>query len=161
MTTPPSHIDEAYKLDAGALVDLFELRLRDQTTIVRFKNNDTVTWQGVEWEGAACRLTGDKRSANEEESRPRLVLVNPAGVFNKPAREGKLERATVVRKRVLRSNLDADVNLFEQRMWYVARVPEWITNQTITLELRSMIDGPNFQLPVRMYTPPEFPTVTL
>ena len=162
MTTfPVSHLREAQKLTADVTVDLFQISLVTAPLVFRFKNNDTKTWQGVVYEGIACQMPGDRRSSDDEEGRPTLRVMNPAGIFNKPAIDGMLDRAIVTRKTVLREHLDGDVNIFVQRMWYVERVKELISGQVLGLELRAMTDLPNFQLPVRQFIPPDFPTVSL
>lgn len=161
MSYPIEHLQEAQKLTADAEVDLFTITLVSAPLVFRFKNNDTVTWQGYVYEGMGCSMPGDRRSADEEEGRPTLRVMNPAGIFNKPAMDGMLDRAIITRKTVLREHLDANVNIFIQRMWYVERVKELISGQVLGLELRSMTDLPNFQLPVRQFIPPEFPTVSL
>ena len=161
MSVPTSHIEEAEKLTADALVDLYTMALVDGVTVFRFKNNDTVTWQGNVYEGLACKLSGDARSADGEEQRASLSIMNPLGIFNMPAIAGDLDMAVLTRKRLLREHVDDNVNIFQQRMWYVGQVKDLISGQSITFQLRNMTEGPNFQIPVRMYTPPEFPLVTL
>lgn len=161
MSTPVSHIAESQKLTADALVDLYQITLKDSPTVFRFKNDNTVTWRGNEYEGMACKLSGDSRTADGEESRASLQILNPLGIFNLPAMAGDLDLAVMIRKRVLRQHIDSNTNIFEQRMWYVGRVRELISGQSITLELRNMTEGANFQIPVRMYIPPEFPLVSL
>lgn len=160
-SVPLTHIQESQKLTADAQIDLYQITLKDSPTIFRFKNNDTVTWRGNLYEGMACRLQGDTRLADGEESRASLQVMNPFGIFNMPALVGDLDLATVVRKRVLRQHLDGNVNIFEQRMWYVGRISELISGQSITLELRNVTEGPAYQIPVRMYIPPQFPLVSL
>jgi lambda family phage minor tail protein L len=160
-TAPVSHKQEAQKLTADALVDLFTVTLKNVPVVFRFKDGDEVTWMGQKFEGMACQLSGDNRSADGEESRPRLKVMNPLGIFNKAAVKGQLDLAVVKRQRVLRRNIDNNVNIFEQRMWFVGRIPELISGQAISFDLRNMTEGANFQIPVRMYTPPEFPMVTL
>lgn len=162
MSAPLDHLYEGEKLTADALVDLFQITLRDRQTIFRFRDGPSTTWQGHVYEGLACLLSGDERTAEGEESRPNLRLLNPVGVFNKPIREGLVERAIVIRRRLLRQHVENDVNIFEQRMWYVGRIRELISGQSLTLELRNMSEGPNYQIPVRMYTPDAgFPFVSL
>jgi len=159
---PLTHIQESQKLTAAdAQVDLYQITLKNKPVTFRFKNNDTVLWRGNEYEGLACQLTGDTRLADGEESRSSLRIMNPFGVFNMPARAGDLDLAIVTRKRVLRQHIDSNANIFEQRMWYVGRVVDLVAGQSISLELRNMTEGPGFQIPVRMYIPPEFPMVSL
>jgi len=162
MSAPYSHLVESQKLtDADAPIDLFQITLKNQPVVFRFKNNNTVTWRGFEYEGMACSLQGDTRLADGEESRSTLRVMNPFGIFNHPAMAGDLDLAVVIRKRVLGKHIESNTNIFEQRMWYVGRVAELISGQSISLELRNMTEGPGYQIPVRMYIPPEFPLVSL
>lgn len=161
MTTPQSHLEEGRKLTADAEVDFYTLILVGGTTLARFTNGATLTWQGLVYDALSISMTGDHRSADDEESRPMLRLMNPAGIFNKPALEGQLDRATIRRRRVLRTHAETNVNIYVQRMWYVERVKELISGEYVGLELRPMTDGPNFQIPYRKYMPPTFPTVSL
>lgn len=159
--TPVTHLEEAQKLTADALVDLYTVILKSDPIIFRFKADDTVSWQGQTYEGMACRMTGDSRSSDGEESRPTLQVMNPLGIFNSAAVQGKLDLATVIRRRALRQHVLDNVGIYEQRMWYVGRIRELISGQSITFELRNMTEGANFQIPCRMYIPPEFPMVSL
>jgi phage-related protein len=163
MTTnaPVSHLEEAQKLTAEALVDLYTITLKNLPVVFRFKNDDTVTWRGNIYEGMAARMSGDNRSADGEESRPVLQIMNPLGIFNAAAVKGQLDLAIVKRQRVLGKHVTGNVNIFDQRMWRVGRVRELISGQSISLELRNMTEGANFQIPARQFTPPEFPMVTL
>lgn len=160
-TAPTSHLEEAQKLEADALVDLYELYLKTSTTVLRFKNENSVTWGGKLYEGMAVKLSGDARTADAEETRATMRVMNPEGIFNAFAFDGKLDMATLIRKRVLRQHIDGNVQIFQQRMWYISRITEVITNQSLTVELRNMSEGPVFMIPARMFIPPEFPTVSL
>lgn len=161
MTAPVSHVIESQKLTADALVDLYQINLKNSATVFRFKADNTVTWRGNVFEGMACELSGDTRSAEGEESRAQLRVMNPVGIFNAPAMSGALDLAVLTRKRILRNHMESNLNIFEQRMWYVGRIIELISGQSISFELRNMTEGANFQIPVRMYIPPEFPLVSL
>lgn len=158
---PVSHKQEAQKLTADALVDLYTITLKNLPVVFRFKNDNEVTWMGLKFEGMACRMTGDSRTADGEESRPMIQIMNPLGVFNSAAVKGQLDQAIVKRQRVLGRHITGNVNIFDQRMWYVGRVRELISGQSISFDLRNMTEGANFQIPARMFTPPEFPMVTL
>lgn len=160
-TAPVSHLEEAQKLTADALIDLYTITLKNLSVVFRFKNDDTVTWRGNQYEGMACRMSGDNRTADGEESRPVLQVMNPLGIFNSAAVKGQLDLATVKRQRVLGRHITGNVNIFDQRMWRVGRVRELISGQSISLELRNMTEGANFQIPARQFTPPDFPFVTL
>lgn len=161
MTAPLTHLQESQKLTADALVDLFIIDLKNDPVTLRFKTDNTVTWLGDTYEGVACQLTGDTRTAEGEEPRPSLVVMNPFGVWNDAAIRDQLDLALVTRRRVLRAHLEGNVAIYQQHRWYVSRVRDLISGQSITFELRALTEGPNFQIPVRQYMPPEFPFVTL
>lgn len=162
VNAPSSHLTEATKMVADAAIDLFECRLKTTpATIVYFYDGPPVVWQGKTFDQVAVRLDGDKRAAEGAEARPTLTVINPLGVFNQFAFDGVFDYATVIRYRVLKSDLNANLNVFQRRMWYVARVQQVLANQGLTLELRNMSEGANFMIPVRMFMPPEFPLVTL
>jgi phage-related protein len=158
---PVSHKQEAQKLTADAEIDLFTVTLKNLDVVFRFKNDNDVTWLGKKFEGMASRMTGDTQSADGEESRPTLQIMNPLGIFNAAAVKGQLDQAVVRRQRVLQKHVTNNTNIFTQRMWRISRVRELISGQSITFELRNMTEGANFQIPVRMFTPPEFPMVSL
>lgn len=161
MAAPESHLIEAQKLTADAEVSLFELYLPHERIYFRFKDNDAATWQGNTYESMPCDLSGEAMSAEDQEARPTLRVLNPAGIFNEPAFQGRLYRGLLTRYQVLRSHLDSNTNIFVRRMWFIERPKEIISGQYITFELRNMTEGPNYQIPVRQYIPPEFPLVTM
>lgn len=161
MTTSTSHRTESLSLQPDGLVDLWQITLRGNVGILRIKDNETVTWQGQVWESMSIQLQGDQQSADGEDARPKLSIVNPFGLFTPHVLSGVLEYSIVVRKRVLYQNIINDVNVYEQRMWKVCRIPQFISGQSITMELMSMTEGPAFQVPVRSYVPPVFPSVSL
>lgn len=158
--TAQTLLEDAQKLTGDGIVMLYQLTLKNGT-IFRFKNNDTVTWQGSVWNGIPCQMTGEQRNADDEQSRPALSIANPEGIFSKAAFDGLLESGIVRRREILRKHLDANLDITVDRMWYVGRVPELVRGKALTLELRNMTDGPNFKLPIRQYLPPEFPVVSL
>jgi phage-related protein len=157
---PDEQIADASKLTADGIVELFHIILQDGSHLY-LKADDTVTWQGHTWEGIGIKMGGISNSSDAGEvSRPQLVVANPAGAFSSFVVTKKLDRAEVMRLRVLRTHILANQNIFSQQSWKVMRVLS-LNRQTIAVELRGQMDGPNFMTPARMYMPPEFPTVTL
>jgi lambda family phage minor tail protein L len=154
-----THAEDRVKLEADGIVDLFKIELRTGG-VLRLKNNDDATWQGFTWEGVAINLSGVHSSSDGEMSRPTLVLANPQGVLSQYIINGYLEKSVVKRIRVLRQNLDGNVNLFDQQSWFISRVAS-INRANVRFELRNPIDGPNFLCPYRMFLPPDFPAVSL
>lgn len=160
-TAPVSHLQEAQKLTADAACDLYRLYIPSLAIYFHFWDGPEVEWQGDTYEFLPCQMTGDRMSADGQESRPTLRWANPEGMFNEHAFTGKLDKAIVTRRRVLKAHLDADTNIYQQRIWYVGRVREVIAGQSVAVELRNMTDGPSFQIPVRRFIPPAFPVVQL
>lgn len=162
MTAPQEHIDEAKKLTQDSLVNLFEIRLHGTSTILRIKDFEPLRWQGVYWNGnIPISLKGATRSADTAEVRPTLSIMDIHKLFAASVFDGSIDYSVVVRKRVLYQNLLDDVNIYEQRMWYIARCTQMIAGQAMTFELRNMTEGPAFMIPVRQFNPPEFPLVSL
>jgi phage-related protein len=162
MTAPLSHLTEAQALSADGLVELFELQLLGSSTRVYFINGPSVTWQGKIFQSLACKLTGESLSATEQKARPTLVVMNPAGAFNTFAFGGVFEGSTVVHRRALYQHVVQDVNLAATRYWRISRVFGVVSGQSISFELRSVADGPNFTIPARKYMPDDgFPFVTV
>jgi phage-related protein len=158
--TDNSLLEEAQDLQPNGVLDLFEIKLRNNT-LFRFRNGPELTWQGMFFNQWPCKMSGDVRTAEEEEPRPTLVVANPEGAFTKVVFEGLVENAIVRRYQVLRRHADADLPISVDRMWRVGRIPQLIRGKSITLELKNLTEGPNFKLPVRIMQPPEFPFVSL
>jgi len=159
MSTNAQHNIDRVKLTSEAIVELFRLELIGGGTIF-LKNDNTVTWQGHTWEGLALNVTGYSNNSDQELSRPTLSIANPEGILSQYIISGAMEKAIVKRIRVLKSNLDSNLNIFEQHSWYISRVIV-INKAVISFELRNPVDGPQFQLPPRKFLPPEYPAVRL
>lgn len=161
MTIPAEQVVESFKLSPDSLVNLYEVRLRNNAGIIRLKDFETLSWQNLTWESCPIMLSGDDRRSDGEEARPKLSVVNPYGRFTQFVLAGILEYSIVIRKQVLYQHLLSNSNIYNQRMWRIGRVVQFISGQSITLELRAMSEGPNFQIPARQFLPPQFPLVTL
>lgn len=158
---PIEHLTESQKLTADAYVNLYEIQLKTEPVILRLSDSVTRTWQGQNWEMFGVAISGEKRSADGEETRPQLQFINPEGVFSTLVRQRLLDRATIIRYRVLRSHYENDVQIYQRRMWYISRIANVTAGQSITAELRVMTEGPNSRIPARQFIPPEFPMVRL
>lgn len=157
---PLTHMQEANKLEADGVVELFQIVLVDNETTLYLKNNNDAVWQGNTYEGTAIGLDGVARSANDERSRPSLKIVNPQGIYSKLIDEGLMDGATVSRIRVLKTHLDDDIGIYTRQSWRVHRTVS-MTNEYAIFELRDRLDGQFFQIPGRMFLPPEFGQVSL
>jgi lambda family phage minor tail protein L len=161
MATPLTHVEESLKLTADALVDVFELHIKNSETVIMFTNHPDITWRGNDYDQVGCSLSGSSRSSDAEESRPTLTIQDLGGVFTPFIKAKTLDYATLVRKRVLRKHLEANLAISQTRMWLISRPKEWVPGEAISFELRNMTEGANFMIPVRQYYPPEFPFVRI
>jgi lambda family phage minor tail protein L len=157
---PVEHLQESLKLEGDAFVDLWEIRMKTTPLTYCFWNGPTKTWQGKQYEGLPCQLTGDTRSTDGQSARPTLMVYNPEKIFGVFAAEGYFDLAEVIRKRVMQQHFLTNVNLFEQRVWICAR-PSGVTSGSLQLELRSPTDMPAWKTPRRTFSPPEYPFVSL
>jgi hypothetical protein len=161
---PLQQLQDGQLLTSDALVDLFQVTLvgAPSPTVVRFTAAPSVTWQGNFYQLMACKLSGVQRSTSGQLARPTLTVLNPAGIFNAPALAGYFEGAQFIQYRVLYQHVVQDVAIFRQLIWRVSRVFGIIAGQSISFELRTISDGPQFVIPARKYMPDAgFPFVTL
>lgn len=158
MSLPQEHIDDAHKLQGDGKVYLYEIQTTEGTLFL--KANDTVTWQGTLWAGTAIQLDAVSQNSDGQKSRPTLTMANPGGVYSAMAHRLAFDNCKVIERAVLRTHIDSDVNIFQQRQW-AGRLITGLNRISLTMQLRESLDGPRFLLPARMYTPPNFPSVTV
>lgn len=168
MTVPASHVDEGLKLTAEGEVVFYEIALKNVpnggTAVVRFRDGpmgQTTQWNGKTWDHMACQFSGYQRSAEEEKNRPTLRLMNPLGIFNDAAFNKRFDGSVLQKFTVLRRHVEANTPISNNEIWFIGRVKDLITGQSISFELRALSDGPDQLIPARMFIPPEFPFVTL
>lgn len=160
MTNVPDTMQQdAFELDAKAEVTLFKLVLSDNTTFYMSPKRE-YTWQGNLYEEIACHMTKFRRQADGEVSRPKFTIVNPSGIFTSAVHTGLLETAQVTRHKILKEDLDADLNKALSHTMRITQVRS-VDRKMIVCECRGALDGPNFKLPRRAYYPPEYPFVSL
>jgi phage-related protein len=156
---PESHLVEGQKLEADGEVLLFEIQLVSGS-VIRLKANDDVTYLGHLYEGMAIQLGGDGQSADSELNRPKLTIVNPEGAFSPAIDRGDLNKATVIRRRVLYADLIANRSVYQESSWTLSRVVA-LNKQGASFELRGTGDQQFFVIPARQFVPPEFSQVSL
>lgn len=156
---PQSHRENNEKLVSDGYVHLFEIKLRNGEYLY-FKENNTVEWQGKTWTGLPLAFEGYSSASGESLSRPTLSIANLEGSFSPFIRDGILLRSTITRYSVLYQDILNDRNIYQKKVWVAWNVPQ-LTRDMLQLELRNPMDGVNFDVPARMYLPPEFPSVTL
>ena len=160
-TVPAEHVVDAQKLiGADGFVELLEIKLSKGGGTFRIKDNGEGLWQGDKYEYYPFSIGGVEYKSSEEESKPTLRLANPDHLFTRSIDDGYLEKAVITRYRILKDNFDNDRNIKEQRRWYIRRITEVATTHIIA-EMSSLVDGPNYIVPARMYIPPEYPVVSL
>ena len=159
MTIPFELVAQTQELQLQDQVDLFEITFVSGGRAY-IKNGVEVTWQGNPYESMHCQLSGFSKSAGEEISRPKFQFVQLDGVFSPLVHAGELDGATLVRKRVLKEHLEADINIKQENKWIISRVAT-LLDEGISVELRSFADGPNATIPARSFTPPDFPIMSL
>ncbi|GBU16867.1 MULTISPECIES: hypothetical protein [Methylobacterium] len=169
MPVPSSHVDEGLKLTADGEVVFFEIALKNvpngATAVIRFRDGpqgQTTTWNGKVWDHLPCQMSGFTRSSEEERNRPTLQLVNPLGIFNDAAFAGRFDSAILQKFTVLRDHVERGLPIANNEIWFIGRVMDLISGQSISFELRALSDVPDQLIPARMFTPGDgFPFVTL
>jgi lambda family phage minor tail protein L len=161
LTTPTTHLVDSQKLSGDAYLELFEVTLNNASKLY-LCNSKPRTWKGQAYEFIPIKLDSVQRSADSEMSRPKAVLANPDGIFSAAVSAGTLDNAVIKRFRLLEEDLLANPNTdnYRYQTWRVRRVMT-LSRDGIQLELRDHIDGQFFQVPGRMYIPPEFKQVRL
>ncbi len=168
MALPIEHVRDSIQLESDAYVNLFEFQFYPSGSMFISPDN-TVTWQGNTYDVWGMNLTGVSRNSDDETSRPKLSLANftydddgepVKGVFSAIHAAKALEGATLIRRRVLRYNVDNNLNIKEEMRWRISRIASETPN-VLTLELRNTLDGPRFTIPARKFNPPEFSQVKL
>ena len=149
----------AQDLSPDAIVSLFRFDLSDGT-IIRFTAQQTVTWLGNVYSGIPCALTQMQQDATGKASRPKFTFVNPEGIFTSVIQGGLLDNASLTRIRLLRADLEANVNASVTDQLFVAKILS-LNKDLCSVEMRDIFDGHTFKLPARSYRPPEFPHVKI
>jgi lambda family phage minor tail protein L len=159
---PQSHIDDAYKLDGDAKVDLFKIVLNQTagSTVICLTAKQEVTWQGMTFESIPVSLAQEGTNATGEWKRPKFTLANPDGIWSAFIAQGKLDGAQITRYRVLKPHVDTDTGIYQMNTWRISK-PLSLNKTMAVFELRSPLDGQQFLLPGRAFYPPEYPHVSL
>lgn len=156
---PAEQLEDAQKLIADGIVQFFEIRLTDGTYL-HLKADNSMSWNGSDWTGIPAIFEGYSTASGDSYSRPTLSVANPDGVYSTIIRDGLLDRAVVNRYLVLYDDAINDRPIYQKKTWIIWYVKS-LNKQMIQVELRNPMDGVNFEVPARMYIPPEFPFVEL
>lgn len=159
MNLPDSMTQDAFELDSKAKLELFKLVLSDGS-VTHLSPKREYTWRGNLYEEIPCHMTQFRRQADGEVSRPKFSIVNPGGMFTAAVHTGLLETAKITRHRILKEDLDANLDKALSQTFRVTRILN-VNKDLISVECRGVLDGPGFKLPARAFYPPEFPYVSL
>lgn len=166
--TPIEHIKDANSLEGDAYIYLFEIQLYP-SGVMYLCADRTITYLSKEYNLWGIRLTGVASSSDDETARPKLSLANftydsegepVRGVLSSLQAQNAIEGATVIRRKVLRQNVENNLDIKEEKRWKVSRIASE-NPDLVVLELRNTLDGPRFTIPARKYSPPEFKQVKL
>lgn len=153
-------LEDSYKLEADAYIDLFQIELSGNSGTLFLKNNTSANYLGQSYEGTLITIDGVALYSDDTLSRPTLEIYNPEGVYSYFVDSNYLNNALVTRIRVLKTHLENNVAIYKKQRWRLSRVSE-LNRYKIKAELRDTLDGQNFVVPGRMFIPPEFPVVSI
>lgn len=158
---PEAHVQDAYSLESKGFRDLFQLQLSGEENVtLMITGENSITYLGNLYETLSCSLSESAQNSTGEQSRPKLSLANPAGMFSIFIQKGYMDGCIVTRYRVMLPDLENNIASYQKSTWTVSQTVA--LNQTLaSFELRSSMDGVNFNLPARSFYPPDFPHVSL
>jgi phage-related protein len=156
---PNAHIDDATRLQADGMVEFFQFDLTSGSSVY-LKNENTVLWNGNQWEGVAIKISGVGSYSDDQIAKPKITFQNPDAIFSPFAAQGVFTAGFMTRYRVAYDDVINNNPVYVNQVWQIGRVSA-LTRSLITLELRSLTDVPNFIIPARTYQPPEFPSVSV
>lgn len=162
-TIPASHIDDAHKLTADGVVELFQLTPASGSGTLRFKADNDVTWRGNSYVGLPMQFTTNGVSVERGADMPKLVVGQPnsdLSLFKPLINDGTLDGCVLIRYRVLLQHILSNASIFEFYTYRGKRVESY-DRTMVTIQLASLSDSLGFSLPVRQYLPPDFPTVQI
>lgn len=161
---PSSHIVDSHKLIADGKVDLYELTPSGGGSgVIRFKNDNPVTWLGHAYTGVPLQISGQKKTSDSGLTMPKLTIGQPdidLSQFKGLVNDGYLDNAVIVKYTVLLANITGNHDIKEAITYRVKRVEEYGRSKII-LQLATLSDSLGFSMPYRTYTPPDFPSVQM
>jgi lambda family phage minor tail protein L len=152
----------AQDLSPDAIVSLFKMELTapGAATVIYFTPHKEVTWLGNTYSEIPCTMAQMEQDAQGRANRPKFTFANPGGVFTGAIQQGYIDNAALTRFRILKADLDANINAKVTEKFFVSKVMV-VNKDLVSVELRDVFDGHMFKLPARSYYPPEFPHVSL
>jgi len=160
---PVEHVTDSHQLVADARIDLFEMTPSGGSGVVRFKNENTVTWRGNEYSGVPLQISGEKKTSDSGLVMPTLTIGQEnidLSLFKPLVYDGYLDNAIIVRITVLLDNLINNRLIRELQTYRVKTVQSYGRSQ-IVLQLATLSDSLGFEMPYRQFLPPDFPSVQM
>ena len=158
---PISQVFDAHELESRGLREFYRIEfLTPDSTTLYLTPHNRIHWLDNVWEFLPCKLTDNAQNSSGEQSRPKFSAVNPDGLFSLWIENGYAEGAIVTRYRALLTDIDAGVAAYTKALWVISKVVS-LNKDMVVFELRSTLDGANYQLPARSFYPPEFSHVSL
>lgn len=162
-TIPAPQIADSLKLEADAIIELFELTPSGSTGTVRFKRDNDVTWRGFLYQGIPMSLSGEKKTSDSGLSMPKLSIGHEnsdLSQFKPLAFDGFLDNAVIVKITILLDDLVNNRLVRTLNVYRVKRLEE-NSRSKMVMQLATLSDSLGFQLPYRQYLPPAFPSVQM
>lgn len=152
----------AQELSPDAIVSLFQMVLTNAgtPTTIYFTAHKQVTFRGNTYSEIPCTMSQMEQDSQGRANRPKFTFANPGGIFTSSIQQGFIDNAALTRLRILKADLDANVNAKVTEKFFVSKVM-MVNKDMVSVELRDVFDGHMFKLPARSYYPPEFPHVSL
>ncbi len=152
----------AQDLSPDAIVSLYKLVLTNGSTPteIYFTPHKQLTWLGDTYSEIPCTMTQMEQDSQGRANRPKFSFANPGGIFTSAIQQGVLNNAQLTRFRVLKADLDANINAKVTEKFFVSKIV-MMNKDMVSVELRDVFDGHMFKFPARAYYPPEFPNVSL
>ena len=152
----------AQDLAPDAIVSLYKIELTNTgtPTVIYFTPYQEVTWLGKTYSEIPCTMTQMEQDSQGRANRPKFTFVNPGGVFTSAIQQGKMNNAELMRYRLLKADLDANIDAKVTEKFFVSKVL-MVNKDMVSVELRDVFDGHMFKFPARSYYPPKFPNVSL
>lgn len=160
---PIEHITDTQQLSADAELDFYELTPAGQSGVIRFKNDNTMTWKGNEYFGIPVVLSGETFTSDGNMVQPQLVIGQTdidLSVFKGLIYDGSLDGAKIERHRVLLTHALANQDIKTTRSYRVKRVDSYNTFQIVLALATFTVSGPS-TMPFRQFLPPDFPFVRI
>lgn len=152
----------AQDLAPDSIVSLFKIELTNTgtPTVIYFTPHKQVTWLSKTYSEIPCTMTQMEQDSQGRANRPKFSFANPGGIFTSSIQQGYLDNAALTRYRILKADLDANIDAKVTEKFFVSKVM-MVNKDMVSVELRDVFDGHLFKFPARAYYPPKFPNVSL